>query len=128
MQSFLRGTTGYQEQLKLDLPALHHQLVDDALSCSRMKQWARDARPTVREWRTTKPGVYCELHWLTRDETSHICVPLVILRGVYFRASTNDFRSFRRNSTKFQISLGRIANVISKWHTKIFNFEGFSST
>lgn len=33
MQSFLRGT-GYVEQLKLDLSALHHQLVDDALSYS----------------------------------------------------------------------------------------------
>lgn len=33
MQSFLRGT-GYVGQLKLDLSALHHQLVDDALSYS----------------------------------------------------------------------------------------------
>lgn len=33
MQSFLRGT-GYVEQLELDLSALHHQLVDDALSYS----------------------------------------------------------------------------------------------
>lgn len=33
VQSFLRGT-GYVEQLKLDLSALHHQPVDDALSYS----------------------------------------------------------------------------------------------